>query len=174
MPDFGAYMAILPQQDKGVVLLFNACHWWFNPVLTELGAGATALLAGAKYKPTPFSTWIPWMLRAQLLIPALQVLDVAATLRMLRFRYRRPEHRPSGSQISWKRLLVPLIPELMIALSLRSVLGKRRTYLKLFMPDYSWIAMVCGSFAGIWALLRTGLILRTARNKNGRAVQCKK
>jgi len=26
LPDFGAYMALLPQQKQGVVLLFNACH----------------------------------------------------------------------------------------------------------------------------------------------------
>jgi hypothetical protein len=43
------------------------------------------------------------------------------------------------------------------------MLGKTRGYLMLYMPDYSWIALVCGSFAGIWAFLRTGLILRTLR-----------
>jgi hypothetical protein len=31
------------------------------------------------------------------------------------------------------------------------------------MPDFSWIALICGSFAGIWSFLRTGLILRTLR-----------
>jgi hypothetical protein len=29
------------------------------------------------------------------------------------------------------------------------------------MPDLSWIARICGSFAGIWAFLSTGLILRS-------------
>ena len=27
------------------------------------------------------------------------------------------------------------------------------------MPDYAWIALLCGSFAGMWAFVRTGLIL---------------
>jgi hypothetical protein len=35
--------------------------------------------------------------------------------------------------------------------------------MKLFAPDYSLIALICGSFAAIWAFLRTGLILRALR-----------
>jgi len=31
------------------------------------------------------------------------------------------------------------------------------------MPDLSWIAMVCGSFAPVWSFLRTGLILQALR-----------
>jgi hypothetical protein len=38
------------------------------------------------------------------------------------------------------------------------MLGKRRGYLMLYMPDFSWIAMVCGSFALVWSLMRTMLV----------------
>ena len=55
--------------------------------------------------------------------------------------------------------MLPLIPNLLIALTLIPMLGERRGYLMLYMPDYSWIAMVCGSFALVWSFLRTGLIL---------------
>jgi CubicO group peptidase (beta-lactamase class C family) len=165
VPDFEAYLALLPEQKKGVVLLFNACHWWFNPVLTEFGMGVTALLAGEQYSPTPFPAIVPWMLRGQLLIPALQIFDVAATLRKLRRWRLEPESRPSGGRMWRKHLLLPLIPNLMIALTLRSVLGERRGYLRLFMPDYSWIAMVSGSFSLLWSVLRTGLLLRALRNR---------
>ena len=58
-----------------------------------------------------------------------------------------------------------IVPYLMITLTLRSVLGRRRGYLRLFMPDYSWIAMVCGSFSLLWSVLRTGLVLRALRNR---------
>jgi hypothetical protein len=34
-------------------------------------------------------------------------------------------------------------------------------FLLLFTPDLSWIILICGGFAGVWAFLRTGLILRT-------------
>jgi hypothetical protein len=33
----------------------------------------------------------------------------------------------------------------------------------LYMPDVSWIALVCGSFALAWMVMRTGLVLRTLR-----------
>ncbi len=43
------------------------------------------------------------------------------------------------------------------------MLGKRRGYLRLYMPDYSSIALVCGTFGLVWSFLRTGLVLRTLR-----------
>jgi len=159
VPDFDAYMALLPDQKKGLVLLFNACHWWFNPVLTEFGTGVAALLAGEQHTPTPFFGIVPWMLRGQLLIPAFQVADVAATLRLLRRWRLDPERHPSGRRKWWQHILLPLVPNLLVALTLKPMLGKRRGYLKLFMPDYSWIAMICGGFSLAWSFLRTGLVL---------------
>jgi hypothetical protein len=43
------------------------------------------------------------------------------------------------------------------------MLGKMRGWMLLFMPDFSWIARVCGGFAAIWTFLRAGLILQTLR-----------
>jgi CubicO group peptidase (beta-lactamase class C family) len=83
-PDFAAYMALLPEQKKGVVLLFNASHHWMNPVLSTVGEGVAALLAGDQPAPIPYVGMIPWMLRGLLLIPALQIGGVVATLRLLR------------------------------------------------------------------------------------------
>jgi len=40
------------------------------------------------------------------------------------------------------------------------MLGARRGYLKLFMPDFSLLAKLCGSIALVWSFLRTGLVLR--------------
>jgi CubicO group peptidase (beta-lactamase class C family) len=162
-PDFAAYMALLPEQKRGVVLLFNASHHWMNPVLSDLGAGVTALLAGQQPSPVPFVGLIPWLLRGQLLIPALQGAGVVATLRLL-CRWRlEPERRPSGGRLWGAHILLPLLPNLLPALTLIPMLGKRRGYLSLYMPDYAWIAMVCGSFALLWSFLRTGLVLRTRR-----------
>ena len=161
LPHFFAYMALLPEQKKGVVLLFNADHHWMNPVLTEVGTGVVALLAGEQPSSSiPFVGMIPWMLRGLLLIPALQIVGVVATLRQLRRWRLDPEHRPSGGRAWGVHILLPLIPNLLLALTLIPMLGKRRGYLMFYKPDSSWTVLVCGSFALVWSLMRTGLVLR--------------
>jgi CubicO group peptidase (beta-lactamase class C family) len=164
LPDFGAYMALLPDQKKGIVLLFNACHHWMNPILIDVGMGATALLAGQQPAPIWFVRLFPWLLRGQALIPALQLAGAAATVRQL-VRWRRaPERRPSARRLWGRHVLFPLISSLLPALGLRPVLSKRRRYLKWYMPDYSLIAWVCGSFALLWSVARTALVLRASIN----------
>jgi hypothetical protein len=76
-----------------------------------------------------------------------------------------PESRPSGGRKWGLHILLPLVLNLFAVLTLRPMLSKRRGYLRLYMPDYSWIAMVCGSFSLLWSFLRTGLVLRTLRNR---------
>jgi hypothetical protein len=164
LPHFGAYMALLPEQKKGVVLLLNACHHWMNPVQTEFGGGVAALLAGEQPATRRFG-FIPWALRAQLLIPAFQTVGVVATLRRLRRWRLDPRHRPGGTR-NWKlHVLLPLIPDLSLALTLLPMMGRRRGYLKLYMPDYSWISVVCGTSSLLWGFLRTGLVLWTLRKR---------
>ncbi len=165
LPDFGSHMALLPEQKKGVVLLFNACHHWMNPVLADLGNSVAALLAGEQSTPLPFFHLVPWMLRGQLLIPALQLVGVVATLRQLRRWRQDPMSRPSGGARWQRHLLLPLIPNLLGALSLIPVLGKMRGYLMLYMPDYSWSAIVSSGFALVWSFLRTGLVLGALRRR---------
>jgi hypothetical protein len=165
-PDFGAYMAILPEQKKGVVMLFNACHWWFNPVQAELGLAVTALLAGECYSATPFSALVPWMLPGQLLIPALQLADMVTTLRLIQRWRREPERRPSGAHAWGRYVLLPLIPNLLVTLGLKPMLGARRGYWQLFMPDSSLLATACGSIALVWSSMRTGLVLRALRGSS--------
>jgi CubicO group peptidase (beta-lactamase class C family) len=162
-PGFGSYMALLPGQKKGVVLLFNANHHWMTPVLSDLGAGVAALLAGEQPEPVPFVGLIPWILRGLLLIPVLQIVGAVATLRLLRRWRLAPERRPIGRRKWGLYILLPLIPNLSVALTLVPMLGKTRGYLMLYMPDYAWTALICGSFAGIWAFLRTGLVLRALK-----------
>jgi hypothetical protein len=165
LPDFAAYMALLPGQTRGVVLLFNADHHWMNPVLTEVGTGVTALLAGQEPPPSPLPTplplvdLIPWLLRGQLLLPACQLMGAAATLRRLRRWRRDPALRPHGARRWGLHLLLPLIANLLAALTLLPLLGKQRGYLLLYMPDSARLALVCGSWAAVWGLLRTGLVL---------------
>jgi len=165
LPDFAAHVALLPERRKGVVLLLNADNHWMMPSLEEFGAGVAALLAGEKRPPAPipFVGVMPWALRGQLLIPALQVASVLATLRQLGQRRLVPKRRPAGGPKWGAGIWLPLLPNLLLALTLPPVLGKRRGYLMLYAPDSSWIAMVCGGFALLWGLISGGLILRRLR-----------
>jgi hypothetical protein len=158
-------MALLPEQKRGVVLLFNACHHWMNPVLADLGNGVAAMLAGESHTPLPFFHVVPWALRGQVLLPLLQVLGVAATLRRLRRWRLDPERRPSSGRAWGFHILLPLIPNLLAALGLKPMLGKGRRYLRLYMPDTWWIAMISGSFALLWGFLRTWLVLGALRRR---------
>ena len=46
-----------------------------------------------------------------------------------------------------EHILLPLIPHLLVSLTLIPALGNIRRFLMLFAPDFSWIARICGSFA---------------------------
>jgi hypothetical protein len=61
-------------------------------------------------------------------------------------------------------ILLPLVPNLSLA-AVPVLLGARGLlrYLRFFNPDIFWIALIGGGFAGTWAFLRTGLMLRALR-----------
>jgi hypothetical protein len=159
VPDFGAFAALVPEQKKGLVLLFNANHAMTKISLDEVGMGAAQRLAGVPTTPQIFSI-APWAMRGMLLIPILQIADIIATLRLLRRWRADPALLPTGRPIWRRHILLPLVPNLLIALTLVPMLGKMRGWLRLFMPDFSWIALICGSFSVVWSFLRHGLILK--------------
>jgi hypothetical protein len=163
VPDFFSYMALLPEQKKGVVLLVNANHVMMNMALTEVGMGVATLLAGRQPEPSRLGL-IPWARRSLLLVPALQIAGVVGTLRLLRHWRQDPERRPSRGRMWGLHILLPLIPNLsLVAIPVFLRIRRMLRFTLLFMPDFSWIALICGAFAGIWTFLRTGLILRTLR-----------
>lgn len=159
LPDFSAFMALIPEQKKGLVLLFNANHAMMKITLDELGMGAAKRLAG---EPSSIGVLglAPWAMRGMLLIPILQIAGVLATLRLLGRLRANPALRPARGRIWRQHILLPLIPNLLAALTLIPMLSKMRGWVRLFMPDYSWIALVCGSFSLVWCFLRPVLILK--------------
>ncbi len=155
-------MALVPEQNKGIILLFNANHAMMKLTLDEVGLGAAQLVAGKRLSPSVLDA-APWAMRLMLLIPILQIASVAATLGWLRRWQRDPAHHPSSGRMWRQHILLPLIPNLLAALTLIPVLGKMRGWIRLFMPDFSYLAPICGSFALVWSFLRTRLILRALR-----------
>ncbi len=147
-------------------------NYGFPPILAEPGLNLTAMVAGRQAPPSPFGfvRFLPWAMRGLVLIPVLQIAGVAATLLRLRGWRENPEHIPTRGRLWTLHILLPLIPNLSLAaLPIYLKAKGMLRYLKLFNPDAAWVALICGSFAGIWALVRTGLILRGSsgrRNPN--------
>jgi len=163
VPDFSAFMALIPEQKRGVVILLNADPYGLPPILEEVGMGVTALLAGQPPAPIELD-FIQWVMRLLPLIPLLQVAGVITTLGFMRRWQSDPARRQSLGRMWRQHILLPLIPNLTLAailVYLRS--GGLIRYLHLFNPDLAWIARISGSFALGWSFLRTGLILRALR-----------
>ena len=163
VPDFGAFAGLVREQKKGIVLLYNANHAMIKMTYDEFGLGAAQRLAGEVPSKTLFGG-APWLMRSMALVPVLQVVGVALTVRRLQGWRTDPARRPSGGRLWGQHILLPLIPNLLLALTLVPTMGKMRGWILLFMPDFSWIARICGGFAAVWVFLRTGLILQTLRN----------
>ncbi len=162
VPDFGGFMALVPEQKKGLVLLFNVNHAMMKMTYDEVGAGAAQLLAGQPLAPHRFGA-APWLMRGLLLIPLLQIAGVVATLLLLRQWRHHPEQRPSGVRKWGLHILLPLIPNLsLVALPLLLRVKGTFGFTRFFMPDVAWLALISGGFAGVWSILRTGLILKAS------------
>ena len=95
VPDFGAFMALVPEQRRGLVLLCNANSAMMKMTLDEMGMRAAQHLAGVSPSPQIFSA-APWVMRSILLIPILQIAGVFATLLLLSRWRADPAHRPSA------------------------------------------------------------------------------
>jgi hypothetical protein len=131
--------------------------------LTEFGMGVATLLAGQQPASSRLD-FVPWALRSLLLVPVLQMAGVVATMQLLRRWRESPECRPSRGRMWGLHILLPLIPNLfLLAIPISLRIRRMLRFMLLFMPDLSWIALICGGFAGAWAFLRTGLILWTYR-----------
>jgi CubicO group peptidase (beta-lactamase class C family) len=163
VPDFSAFMVLIPGQKKAAVLLLNADPYGLPIITAEVGMGLTSLLAGQQPAPIRLD-FIQWIMRFLPLVPLLQIAGVAATLGFLRRWQTDPARRPGQGRMWRQHILLPLIPNL----SLVAILGYLRSsgllgYLQIYNPDLAWITRISGSFAGIWAFLRSGLILMNLR-----------
>lgn len=160
VPDYYTYMAMLPEEKIGVIMLVNANYLTHEISLTEIGEGVTMLAAEKQPAPIQFGV-IPWLIRATLLIPLLQIFGVITTFRMVRSWRRDTQRIPGRRRMWWQHIIIPaLLNMILITCGLLIVTSTVRGFLLLFMPDLSWLAMICGGFALVWLPLRTTMILR--------------
>jgi hypothetical protein len=117
VPDFMSYMAILPKERKGFILLANANNAVMNEALVEVRAGVRSLLAGEPPSPPRFG-FLTWVQRGLLLIPLMQIVGVLLTLRTLRRWQRNRGNLPSRTRKWMLHILLPIIPNLLLGLML--------------------------------------------------------
>jgi CubicO group peptidase (beta-lactamase class C family) len=162
-PDYVAYMELLPQQNRGLVLLANTNHIATMFALPEVGGGAASLLAGVKPAFFPWGV-IPWSLRAFLLIPVLQIAGVLFTWRLIKRWRQEPWRRPGRVRMWLLYILLPVALNLLLVAAAVGVLASGLLpFLLLFMADLAWLVLVCGGFALVWIFVRSGLIFGTLR-----------
>jgi hypothetical protein len=160
VPDFGGFMALLPEQKKGLILLYNVNHAMMKLTFDKVGMGAAQRLAGEPHsRPGVLNGLMP----AMLLIPILQIADIVTTLQRLHRWRVNPTLRPNQRRLWRQHIILPLLANLIVALTLIPLLGNMRGFIKLFMPDFSWLAQVCGSLGLLWGFLRSGLTLRAVK-----------
>jgi CubicO group peptidase (beta-lactamase class C family) len=158
-PDYFAYMALLPDQKRGLVLLVNTNQMVLNFALSEVGGGAADLLAGAPPKDVPWAA-VPWSMRAFLLIPLFQMIGVLVTLRSLS-GWRREDKRRPGAFRKWVfHIVLPILLDLLLVIPALILLSNTLCpFILLFLPDLAWLLLVCAAFALVWGSLRTWLVL---------------
>jgi hypothetical protein len=156
-------MALLPEQKKATVVLFNADPYGLPIITEEVGMGVTALLAGQQPDRSRLD-FIQWIMRLLPLIPLLQLLGVFLTLGRLRRWREAPAFRTTRARVWGQHVLLPLVPNLSLAASLVYLhsSGLLR-YFYLYLPDLAWIARISGGFAALWAVLRTALTINILR-----------
>ena len=162
-PDYFSYMALLPDQNRGMVLLVNTNELVINfAALAFVGEDTASLLEGIQPDPVSRAV-VPWSLRAFLIIPVFQILGVFITLRTVR-RWRKDASRRPGPIRKWFHIVLPIIPNLvLIFCALYLVTSGVLKFWLYFMADLSWLALICGSFALVWVFVRTKLVLHTLR-----------
>ncbi len=153
VPDYFSYMALLPEQNSGLVLLGNVNHTASMYDISMVGAGAASLLAGLTPEPIPWAM-VPWATRGFLVIPVIQIAGVFTLIKLRKHWKLKAGHRPGGIRaLNVFALLLVMLNLGVAILALALLMSRMLPFLFLFMPDLTWLSLVCGSFALAWLLL---------------------
>ena len=149
VPDYYAYMAILPEQEKGLALLVNTNHQMYTFALLSVAEGAVDLLSGVKPAANQWGL-LPWILPLLWLLPLLQVFIVVNVIRRNRKQTGSPFHR-----IGWRsritRIILPgLLNFIMFAGAAALIFSGMLNFMMLFMGDICVVLLVGAVIALVW------------------------
>ena len=162
VPDYYAYMALLPGQNKGIVLLVNTNHQMYTFALLSAAEGAVDLLSGIEPAANQWGL-LPWILRLLWLLPLLQVFIVVKFIRR-----NRKQARSSFSDKGWgKRITRIILPGLlnffMLAGAAALIFSGMLNFMMLFMGDICVVLLAGAVIALVWFGLLICFFARTLR-----------
>lgn len=166
VPEYFAYMAILPEHNRGIALLVNANQQVYNYALWAMAENAAWMLAGLPPKPNSWNL-LPWLAPFILLIPVIQVFSIAAGLNKIKRWRLHPESMPGRVNLWLLHIIMPgMIDVLAAAIPVGLLASGMYVFLYLFLGDFVVVFTVCGLAALVWLVLRTALIQKVLRGKH--------
>ncbi|MBN1537347.1 MAG: beta-lactamase family protein [Anaerolineales bacterium] len=163
VPDYFAYMALLPEQDRAMVLLINTNHQLYSFALLETGEAAALQLAGVSPQPNGWNV-LPKVMPFILLLPVLQIIFIIAALLRIK-RWKTNASKRPGVVNKWLfHILLPTIINLLLVFTAVGILASGMlNFIMLFMGDMVSTLLISGAIALVWIFIRTPLILRALR-----------
>jgi CubicO group peptidase (beta-lactamase class C family) len=147
VPDYYAYMALQPDQNRGIVLLVNTNQHFYTYAMTEIGHAAVNILSGATPEANPWRV-LPWALRGLVLLPILQVVLIFTAICRLK--------KAPGRKRGWAyHLFLVILPNLLLMVIPAGLLASGMFRFSMqFMGDITLIFTLTGLIAMIWLAVR--------------------
>ncbi len=166
VPDFFAYMLLLPEQNRGLILLTNANHMIVNFSLLNMCEAIADLLTDQPIE-TEETEGIFRTLHFFLVIPIVQILGITFTLGWVRRWKANPDRRPKKAVLLFAHIIPATIFHLLLIVSAGSLPAMKMVrFAVLFMPDLAGLLLICGGISFVWLGIRTWLIFHTMKMGN--------
>ncbi len=163
VPDSYAYMAMLPEQNTGLILLVNTNQHFYTYALNEVGDQAFAFLTDNTIKKNPWHL-LPWILRSLVILPLIQLVVMVSKIKK-----RRSQNSAAVNQHSNKQILLRLLPGIVINLLLVAIpigltAGGIFKFSMLFMGDITLILTLSGTLSLFWIIFHVWVWTHPAKN----------
>ena len=163
VPDGFAYMALLPEQERGLVLLVNTNQQAYTFTMLAMAEEAALMLAGIPPQPGGWGI-LPWALRALLLLPVLQGVLIFAGLRRIQGWQSGERSLPGRTRLWLVHILLPSLVNLLLAAGAIAILASGMLkFIMLFMGDIASVVLLCGGVSLVWLVMRTVMMVRVLR-----------
>ena len=169
-PGYTTDMFLVPEKDLAIAMVMNTYSPMLGIRVSRVPSSVLRMLLGQQIIPGFEFRYMQIIYAGVMLIPLLQLIAILATIR--RIRYWRPSSQYPTQMQTARFIALPLIWNAVIAYILLILLpvafdANLGTVL-LFQPDVGWIAIMSGTFAILWGLLRMGTGISMLRQTNKR------